>query len=290
MRELFLLVVMLLVLSGPALAGTVVTGTKVTFAGEEGKPGPVQVVAGKPGVRFGLELVPEGSPPGAPVVLEVRLLRPGDSEDAPSPRWLVAARVGQPAACLWEFAYDWEVKPGVWTMTVSHESVVLATEPFTVTREESQIRPQDKDNKAPEPVKAADAVPDRGSLKTADTGPQARKSPAESESSLTKQPVQPNGKRLVGGQPDRRVYALIGGTYSEEDRALWMASLLKNRGVQPCVRIEERGGRRLWSLVAGWRDSLEEAKEAKQKLAPLMGDMVVVPMTAGNLEKGLQCR
>ena len=286
---------------GWAVAG--VTGAKVVFLGELGKdsalPGRPQAdIPGGPGIRFGMEMIPEGSPQGAPVVLEARLKRPGDSEDALPVRWLIAARIGIPVLSDWEFAYDWEVEPGVWTMTVSHEDAVLVTASFMVVR--------------PAPLAApgpAAAVPERpsGTQAAPQTAPKGGKpgevrqdkktpEPAPAPAARPPAPSAPGSTqglpapKAVGGAPDKRVLALIGGVYSEEARALWVAAFLKGRGVTACVRAEERGGKKRWSLVAGWRDTREEARRAKEELTPLVGEIVIIPMNAAELQKGMQCR
>jgi hypothetical protein len=43
-------------------------------------------------------------------------------------------------------------------------------------------------------------------------------------------------------------------------------------------------------VVAGWRDSLEDARKAKAKLTPILGEVFVQPMSAKELETGLTCR
>jgi len=118
--------------SGPSGASGV-TGARVVSSGEAGKASS-SGVTGSPGVRFGLEIVPDGPAKGAPVVLQVVLSRPNDGDDAPAARWFVPARVGLPAQCFWEFAYDWEVEPGDWTMSISHGGQEIARAVFTVSR------------------------------------------------------------------------------------------------------------------------------------------------------------
>jgi len=354
----------------PAWAG--VTGARVVSIGELDKSAPAggdqTGIEGRPGIRFGMELIPEGTPQGGPVVLEARLKRPGDPEDVPPMRWLVAARIGIPVLSVWEFAYDWEVEPGLWTMTVSYEDAVLATASFMVVQpdpqSQTQALPQSQpspkpakpgeprqDKKTPDatPAKSQSAppapLPKPGDARTS-TGkqseaqkPEASKSDAAkpeasrqdtakpdtqkpetqrqdvSPSAPQKQPestkavappqkdrpVKPlaevQGQSQGQGSPKdlpgvsgKRVQVLVAGVYSEEARALWVAAFLKKSGVKACVRVEDRGGKKRWSLVAGWRDTPEEARRAKDELTPSVGEIVIVPMSAVEFEKGLQCR
>lgn len=360
----------------PAWAG--VTGARVVSIGEMDKGAPAggdQIgIEGRPGIRFGMELVPEGTPQGGPVVLEARLKRPDDPEDVPPMRWLVAARIGIPVLSVWEFAYDWEVEPGLWTMTVSYEDAVLATASFMVVQPDPQSQAQAsskpvdtrQDKKASDttPAKSQTAppapLPKSGDAK-ASTGKQSEAQKPESSKSNTaktealkpesakpetgkpeasrqdtakpdtQKPAaqrqdasppapqkQPESTRTVAppqkdrpvkpladvqgqsqgqgsstdlpGSSGKRVQVLVAGVYSEEARALWVAAFLKKSGVKACVRVEDRGGKKRWSLVAGWRDTPEEARRAKDELTPSVGEIVIVPMSAADLEKGLQCR
>lgn len=364
-----LLVCLLALAAHPARAG--VTGARVVSIGEVGKAVPAGVeqtgIEGRPGIRFGMELVPEGTPQGAPVVLEARLKRPDDPQDGPPMRWLVAARIGIPVLSVWEFAYDWEVEPGLWTMTVSYEDAVLATASFMVVQPDPQApvqtpaqalptskpaKPgetrQDKKTSEAAPAKSQAAapapMPKPGDAK-ASTGKQSEAQKPESSKSDTAKPETPRPEpqkpdtakpaaprqegslspalkqpdpakpvapplpqdrppkpltealgqtapapKAVAGAPGKRVQVLVAGVYSEEARALWVAAFLKKSGVKACVRVEDRGGKKRWSLVAGWRDTPEEAKRAKDELTPAVGEIVIVPMSAADLEKGLQCR
>lgn len=353
MRELILMIALAVGFCSQALAETAVTGARVVSSGEMGKPG-TQDIQARPGVRFGLELVPEGAPGGSSVVLEGRLLRPQDVEGMPPVRWMVAARIGVPVQIVWEFAYDWEVEPGVWTMKVFHEEKELASVPFAVVRASTplqepksqnqrdgrQAKPGESQSQAPirdvgakvgigqaggpaiSPEPKATPEADKTPARPGDAaaGPAAKNAPVDSldsaaSSSKTstgktqadpgkadvherKQPEhlkseiqgQENARRVVGGKPDRRVYALMCGAYSEEARALRAASLLKARGVTPCLRVDSKNGKKLWHVVAGWRDSPEDARKAKAKLTPVLGEVFVQPMSAKELETGLICR
>lgn len=377
------LVCLLALAAHPARAG--VTGARVVTIGEVGKAVPAGVeqsgIEGRPGIRFGMELVPEGTPQGAPVVLEARLKRPNDPQDGPPMRWLMAARIGIPVLSVWEFAYDWEVEPGLWTMTVSYEDAVLATASFMVVQPDPQAQAgvpapappsskpakpgeprQDKTTSDSTPAKSQPAtpapMPKPGDAK-ASTGKQSETQKAESSKSDTAKMEalkpetakpdtgKPEASRQDNTKPDtpkpaaprqdasppapskqpeparpaapqqkdrpakplaevqdqpapapkgtaspsgRRVQVLVAGVYSEEARALWVAAFLKKSGVKACVRVEDRGGKKRWSLVAGWRDTPEEARRAKDELTPSVGEIVIVPMSAADLEKGLQCR
>lgn len=348
-----LLVCLLALAAHPARAG--VTGARVVSIGEVGKPVPAGVeqtgIEGRPGIRFGMELVPEGTPQGAPVVLEARLKRPNDPQDGPPMRWLMAARIGIPVLSVWEFAYDWEVEPGLWTMTVSYEDAVLATASFMVVQPDPQVQagvpaqapPSSKPAKPGEP-RQDKTTSDSTSAKSQTATPAPMPKPGDAKAPTDKKPeaskseaVKPDTQKPVAPRQDasqtapqklpesaktiaqpsqdrpakplaevqdqpapaakgtaspsgRRVQVLVAGVYSEEARALWVAAFLKKSGVKACVRVEDRGGKKRWSLVAGWRDTPEEAKRAKDELTPSVGEIVIVPMSAADLEKGLQCR
>lgn len=325
----------------------------IVVAGGMGKPGSQDVQAG-PGVRFGLELVPEGVPKGTSVVLKARLLRPNDPEGLSPERWLVAARMGMPVQVTWEFAYDWEVEPGVWTMKVFLEDKELASVPFTVSKTASQPQApkslslrdgrqiksgessgqaknrsegvtagsreigraeKKQDSQSSSEIIKSKAKPDSAavdqnsqntstashdslasSTKTSSGTPKAEpgktdllsRKGAENIKSETIPPQ--NAHRVVGGKPNRRVYALMGGAYSEEARALRVVSGLKARGVAPCLRVDSKKGKKLWHVVAGWRDSPEAAQKAKAELLSVLGEVFVQPMSAKELETGLTCR
>lgn len=315
MRELALLLLLLLPPCGDALAQATVTGARVAASGVVGAPAQNRAIAAAPGVRFGLDVVPEGTPQGAPVVLEVRLTRDQDPPDAPDIRWQVAARVGTPARCAWEFASDWEIVPGVWTMTVYYEDKELASASFDVARAEAPPvaqspapapdqaplakRPEARQAKSPpqSPDRAAPSA--TGAAKTRKAGeaqppapgdkpPVAAKAEAPSRVQPSPSPQPAGGP--VGGRSDRRVYALLAGSFSTEARAQWVAAFLKGQGARACVRVQDRDGRKLWTVVAGWRDTPEDARRARDELAPLAGDVLVRAMSAGELEKGMECR
>lgn len=272
----------------------------VSFAG--GGLSPSLDVAAAPGVRFGLELVPAGPARGAPLVLEAVLTRPGDEGEASATRWFVAARAGEPVQCVFEFAYAWEAAPGAWTMTVFRDEKELARAAFTVSRAPALSQEQGQ-NEAAKPKANGPKPPNAG---VAPAPAQNAKRSGSPEASLPAppriSPAQPKStpppaekaqprSRLVGGAPGRTVHALIAGSYSTEAKALWMAAFFKQRGVAACVRLEKRGGRSLWQVVAGWKDTREAALAAKRELAPVAGDDVLVrAMAASELEKGLECR
>jgi len=144
---------------------------------------------------------------------------------------------------------------------------------------------------APRPDKAAEAArpaPVKSELARPET---AKPVPAKSESARPEapKPEPPHAGKATGLAPDRKVYVLVAGSFSEQARGMWMAVLLKEQGVKACVRTWEKDGRRLWQLVAGWRATLDEAQAAKAELGVKVGEVIIVPMSAGELEKGLQC-
>jgi cell division septation protein DedD len=256
-----------------------------------GSPVPVSA---SPGVRFGMELIPEGAANGSPIILEARLFRPGDPGASPVDRWMIAARAGYPAVSVWEFAYDWEVEPGVWTMKIYSADKELASAAFRV----SQLPAASPVSQNPLPslsrpgkAVAIPLPPQTDSTHVSQRGAEAdrpltplQKPPAASAPRNT-----PSQARTGVGQPDRRVYALVCGTYSQESRAQWMAAFLKGQGVTACVRSWNKDGRKMWAIVAGWRDSPEETRQARKELSPVVGDMLIWPMRAGELEKDLKC-
>jgi len=258
---------------------------------------------------------------------------------------------------VWEFAYDWEVEPGVWTMTVSHEDTVLATASFMVVQPDPLAQAQTPPQSLPSPKpakpgesrqdkKAADITPAKSQATPSasltksedakappDKQPEAQKPEASRSDSpktdtprhetakpdtqkpaATRQDASPSApqkdrpakplaevqgpgvnqdkssSKELAGASGKRVQVLVAGVYSEEARALWVAAFLRKGGVKACVRMEDRGGKKRWSLVAGWRDTPDEARRAKEELTPTVGEIVIVPMNAAELEKGLQCR
>ena len=271
-----------------ALAPPVSGVAAVTPAGS-----PVPVSA-SPGVRFGMELIPEGAANGSPMILEARLFRPGDPGASPVDRWMIAARTGYPAVSVWEFAYDWEVEPGVWTMKIFSADKELASAAFRV----SQLPAASPVSQVPLPsvsrpgqAVAIPSPPQTDSAHVSKRGGEAEKPlpPLQKPPAASAPRDTPGQARAGVGQPDRRVYALVGGAYSQESRAQWMAAFLKGQGVTVCVRSWNKDGRKMWAIVAGWRDSPEEARQARKELSPVVGDMLIWPMRAGELEIGLKC-
>ena len=259
-----------------------VSGITVVFAGELGKSPQSQDLTAYPGMRFGLEVVAEGTPKGAHVVLEARLTRPDDPEGTPPLRWLIPARIGHPAQSVWEFAYEWEVQPGVWTMEVVAGEIRSAPVRFTLAP--GQAPPQGQAASLPSEGASAGQKPrDKPGEKGAGKA-QADKPPAEKPAKAA-----PGATRL-GLPPQQRLFVLMGGSFSEEGRAMWMAALLKGQGVKACVREHRRDGRRYWGVVLGWKDTMEEARQAKEEMSRQVKDVLVTGMTAAELEKGLACR
>jgi cell division septation protein DedD len=274
--------------SPSALVPTTSGDAAVTPAGS-----PVPVSA-SPGVRFGMELIPEEAANGSPMILEARLFRPGDPGASPVDRWMIAARAGYPAVSVWEFAYDWEVEPGVWTMKIYSADKELASAAFRVSPPPaaspvSQV-PLPSASRPGQAV-AIPSPPQTDSAHVSKRGSEADRplTPPQKLPATSAPRNMPDKARAGVGQPDRRVYALIGGTYSQESRAQWMAAFLKGQGVTACVRSWNKDGRTMWAIVAGWRDSPEEARQARKELSPVVGDMLIWPMRAGELEKGLKC-
>lgn len=144
-------------------------------------------VAAAPGVGFGLDVTPGGAPSGSPVVLEARLARPGDPVDGPPLRWMVAASAGAPVRVAWEFAYDWEIIPGVWTLKVFNEDAEIASAEFDVSR-------------APAATAEAKAAPGKPGVKVQaqparDTGHAAQSKPKPGAANI------PNADRVDGERP-----------------------------------------------------------------------------------------
>ena len=336
----------------PATA-PVVSGAQVIFSGEIGRKGPKTDIAAKAGVRMGLELIPEGSPAGTPVVLDVQILRPETQPPSPALSFQVAAALNAPALCAYEFAYDWEAIPGTWTMNVSHNGKELASQTFTVAAATSQeadspqaaqadqaAEPEQPPTPAAPPVavlpeeKPAEAapaadnppkdaaqnpeqkpapIPEKDTPKTAgsagfvpktaapeaarkdrpDQKPLAEKfptpKPPAKKSPDQKKPAKGDStqKAPTRANAGRQTFVLVSGVYPQEVRAQWMAALLKDRGVKAWVRKNANTAKPTWSVVVGWKDTREQALDAKRKLAPRAGALSIVPMTTGDLEKGL---
>lgn len=299
MLRVFLSCVLLLTVLFPSAlqAAPEVTGIKVVFVGELGKARQGRELAAYPGMRFGMEVIAEGTPKGAHVVLEARLTRPDDPEGTPPLRWLIPARIGYPAQSIWEFAYDWEIQPGVWTMDVASGETVSAPASFTLTQ--GQPLPQDQAVAQIQDTTLTGQKPrDRSSEKGADKAPTekplaGKKQPDKPsvERVLTEKPTKgASGTTRVGASPQQRLFVLMGGSFSEEGRAMWMAALLKGQGIKACVRGYQRDGRKFWGVVLGWKETLEEARKAKEELSRKAPEVLVVGMTAAELEKGLACR
>ncbi|WP_459934656.1 hypothetical protein [Fundidesulfovibrio butyratiphilus] len=308
-RLLFALVVALLLVgaSTAAWAQTLATSARVLYYGDFSSPKSSAVVQAGPGTRFGLEVAPEGGPKDAPVVLEVRVTPPGSNRVVDPVVFLAAGRMGQGMRLAYQFVYDWEVLPGTWSMEVLCGETRLTGAVFVVSKTSTGVTGES--GTAPLRMDAVlDRSPGKSSSKTSDktSGRQPEKSP---ERSPTK-PSEPQRERAsqphggaeknvapkapsggsVSGSPERRVYVVMGGVFSEEGRALWMAALLKGLGAKPCVRQMESEGRRLWGVVLGWRDTLDQAKKLRDDMARLAKDVAVVPMSAGDLDEGLVCR
>ncbi len=347
------LVLLAVLWPGLVRAGQVVSGLTVVFAGELGQPRQSRDVAAYPGMRFGLEVVAEGAPKGAHVVLEARLIRPGDAEGAPPIRWLIPARIGYPVQSVWEFAYDWEVQPGVWTMEVVSGDASSGPVSFTVVAgqapaqsqasasgrvsnqgnasvqtqetagdiQKSKDKPANKNadksqaekprpeeaqsgkaqpgNTQPEKVKpdkahSEIAQPDKpqSGKATLNQSPAEKKQPDKvlSDKPLTEKPAKgTSAKNRVGLPAQQRVFVVMGGSFSEEGRAMWMAALLKGQGITACIREHRRDGRKYWGVVLGWKNSIEEARAAKEDLSRKVKDVLVTGMSVGELEKGLSC-
>ncbi len=164
------------------------------------------------------------------------------------------------------------------------EPKASAEKPRPDAKPQSEPKPQAEPKPQPAPQPAVEAKP-----KAAPASP-----PSASPPSASPPPVaapKPAPGRVVGGDPQRQVFALVAGTFSEESRALWMSALLRGKGVQTCVRaVDQRGGKPRWQLLAGWKESRAEADKAKAQLTPALGEVIVAPMRAGELEKGLRCR
>lgn len=100
----------------------------------------------------------------------------------------------------------------------------------------------------------------------------------------------PRAASIIGGDPARRVYAVLAGTYSEEARALWVAAFLKERGARACLRKKVKDGRTLYAVVAGWSDTREDAEKLRRVIDGVAPGSLAVPFAAGELEAGLSCR
>ncbi|GFK94017.1 hypothetical protein NNJEOMEG_01855 [Fundidesulfovibrio magnetotacticus] len=278
---------------------------------------PPKPVVAAPGTRLTLGFVaPAGSDP---LLLDAELARPGE---APPARWIIPAVPGAPGQAAWEFAFPWEIVPGRWRLSVSSEGRELARAEFEVTAAPApppQAAPdpktegkrpaksgQERDGAtkaatAPRPGKPGQEKPDAApaaqrpengkALPRTESGKDAQR--PESGKDAQRQPSPPKSpaaQRPMGGDPSRQVHALIAGSYSEQARALWVASFLRESGRKACVRPEPSRGRTLWVVVAGWRESAQEAASEREALARLTGDALVRPMRAGDLERGLDCR
>ena len=278
-------------------AAPVVSGAQVTFSGEIGRADSTTDIAAKPGVRMGLELVPQGSKAGEPLALDVQVLRPGTQPLPPPISFQVAAATGSPVLCAYEFAYGWEAVPGTWTMKVFYDGKELASQDFTVAE-----APQDAAaSQATEPTPPVAALPE---TKPAETAPTADKPSAAPQPAQEKEPAQkplaekspgqktpakdnPAKKTPIKGKPSQQRFVLVSGVYSQEVRAQWVTALLKDRGVKARVKKNAGTAKPTWSVVVGWKDTRQQALDAKRKLSAKVGEIQIVPMTSDELEKGL---
>lgn len=122
--------------------------------------------------RFGLEVVVEGLPDGAPARLDVtlshpKLTKPGLAEPLASRDWEVPACAGAPVLVAWTLLNEWELAPGDWTFTISHKKQRLASKTFTVkppatAEPELQLRYQLGNATAAPSGDASAASPDGG--------------------------------------------------------------------------------------------------------------------------------
>lgn len=274
---------------------------------------PPVAVSAAPGTALSLDAQVPPSPGEPSVLLEATLSRPG-GQAQDDIRWLVAAAPGMTARVSWEFAYPWEVVPGVWTMRVSSDGQVIARADFDVTpgappAQAAKAQPAGK--KAPAPQQSESKAPDAGQAgkKTPDQkqaeprqpakpDPAGQPSPGQSAAARQsplpqpKAPAAPETRARSGpvtGDPARRLYVLVGGSYTEEARALWVSVFLEKRGVKACVREEVIGSRRLWAVITGWTESQQEAARMRASQAGLVGETILRTMSAGELSRGLRC-
>lgn len=332
----------------PCQAAPALSGARMVFTGDYGKSARNTDILAVPGVRMGMDFIPEGSPQGASVVLEVKLTRPEDGETREPLRWLLPGRIGYRASAVWEFAYPWEVQPGLWTMTASCEGRELARASFVVRA--PGATDMDSPRKAPAQPKESDAtqaaaapVP-KPPPPAASGGPDAARQEAagvlvpqafeEALSSLALGHGAQTFFEAAGGQPQggqnrtghparpqdgsgavaasaasahstkpqekaeqqpagegrgRVVYVLVAGSYSGRDRALRMAQQLRRRGVKACIMRGRDGRKEFWRLVAGWREGLEEARNAKESLEAAVGEIFIAPTPAEQFRRDLRC-
>ncbi|NDY58721.1 DUF3859 domain-containing protein, partial [Desulfovibrio sulfodismutans] len=88
------------------------------------------VIASGPGAAFGVIFEVQGTPAGAPVVIEAGLVPPGD--DSVPQRWFVPAVIGEKGQAVASFVYAWEAVPGPWRLTLAEGGRVLAEQTFHV--------------------------------------------------------------------------------------------------------------------------------------------------------------
>lgn len=253
-------------------------------------------VTGAPGAVLAMQAQAPASPDGSPVVLEARLARPGAESPGSDIRWLVAAAPDKPVSVTWEFAYPWEVTPGVWTMRVLSEGREIARASFDVAlAEETAPQAPAKPVVKPEPESSTkkSAAPAKPEAKQPAKPDPSRDDPRPRQTVPGPKAIEPPARRAqpgaVGGDPNRTLFVLVGGSYSEEARALWVSVFLEKRGVKACVREETVGGRRLWAVITGWSSSQADIALLRAQQAATVGETITRTMRAGELSKGLRC-
>jgi hypothetical protein len=101
-----------------------------------------RTVPARLGVHFGFRYRIVGAPNGAPVeVTKVTtfppagVLKPGTAEPTRGDRYSFTRRIGETSYTDYSFDNPWELVPGTWTMTLSVNGEVLASESFTVVKQ-----------------------------------------------------------------------------------------------------------------------------------------------------------
>lgn len=261
-------------------------------------------IASEPGAAFGVIFEVQGTPAGAPVVIEAGLVPPGN--DPVPQRWFVPAVIGETGQAVASFVYAWEAVPGPWRLTLAEGGHVLAEQTFHVGGP-----PQAPVPEIP-PVHPAAPAPTAPPLPAPGTAPEGHAPPAAviyvpasppvaavapeaavpvetprtpekaPEKTPEKTPEKNSGKDKKAPSPEQGVkapektpakesakangtlYLLQTGLFSVKDNAFSQAARYRAKGYPGCVLEEGAGGNRRYRVIVGRFPDQDRAMEARR--------------------------